>query len=95
MTEGLNGLIDQILTSLGRGNVGSHTQRLAAGSIDLLSNLVAGLLLTTGDDNGSAVVSHQLCDCVADTAGRTGDDGDLTGQIIHAHIHNDVSSISF
>jgi len=89
VTEGLNSLTYQVLTSLSRGNVGGDAQRLAAGCLDFLSNLVAGLLLTTGDDNGGTVVSHQLCDCVADAAGRTGDNGNLAGEIIHAHIHND------
>ena len=95
VTKGLNGLVYQVLTSLGRGNVGGNAQSLAAGCLDFLSNLVAGFLLTTGDDNGCTVVSHQLCDCVADAAGRTGDDGNLTGQIIHAHIHNDYPPYHF
>ena len=89
VAESLNGLVYQVLTSLSRGNVGSNAQSLAAGSLDFLSNLVAGLLLTAGDNNSCTVVSHQLCDCIADAAGRTGDDSNLTGQIIHAHIHND------
>ena len=78
-------LVDQGLQGFLLGDARRDRDRLAgairARGVDLRRNGIAGLGLAARDDDLRAVGGKLLRDRPADPPGRTGDDGDLTGQV--------------
>ena len=65
-------------------DIGLDGDRLAAGALDLFGDGVRVLAVDVGDDDLRALLGVAGGDRGAEAAARSGDDGDLAGQLAHA-----------
>src|SRR5207247_7468787 len=78
------------------GNIASNDDRLAAPLADPRRDLLARLGLAARDHHLGAERRHGLGNGAADAAARSGDDGDLIGEIERRrHVLSPVSSIVY
>src|SRR5712671_2070265 len=84
------GARDQRLDCLAARDVAGDDMGIAARLVDTVGNLLAGVGLAAGDHHPGAKPGQQFGRGTADAAARTGDDGDLAGEIERGVFHEKI-----